>query len=37
MKEVNAPRIIFRLPINAEALPAFLANGSKDKAVVLGF
>ena len=37
IKEVIAPNIIFKLPISAEALPALVSKGSKDKAVVLGF
>ena len=35
--EVSAPRIIFKLPIKAEALPAFFPKGSRERAVVLGF
>lgn len=37
IKEVSAPNIIFKLPIRAEALPAFFSKGSRDRAVVLGF
>lgn len=37
IKEVSAPNIIFKLPIKAEARPAFFSNGSNESAVVLGF
>ena len=37
IKEAIAPKIIFKLPTRAEALPALLVNGNKDNAVVLGF
>lgn len=35
--EVKAPSIIFKLPIRADARPAFFSKGSRERAVVLGF
>jgi hypothetical protein len=35
-KEANAPNPICTAPINAEALPAFLLKGARDKAEVFG-
>ena len=37
MNDVTAPRHILRQPTKADALPARLVNGYKDKAVVFGF
>ena len=35
--EAKAPKIIFILPIKADALPARFVKGVRDNAVVLGF
>ena len=37
MNEAKAPKIIFILPIRADALPARFVKGVSDSAVVLGF
>lgn len=36
-KDAKAPKIIFILPIRADALPARFVKGVSDRAVVLGF